>query len=332
MKVKLNNQFDLIDEIYIPTLQFILYPVYYLMQKLLIKFCKKNNSKKKYSISICCIFKNEKKYLEEWIEYYRLIGVEHFYLFDNNSTDEPLELLQKYIDVGIVTFEKYTETGKAYQAKGYSYFYNKYGKESSWIGFLDVDEFVVPKSTNFLIDFLKNYEKYPAIAIYWKMFGTSGLLDSVQGKTVIEQFTVAWQRFHYLTKTFINTRYDSYNYDFGPIHTPRLRVFNKIYIFPVNECKKFIFFNKHPVSRKFSLGENKIQINHYFSKSVNEYVHDKGARGNGYTENFYGIDKLIQREIKNSTSDFSIFKYVTLLKMRLLEPDVIKRAEIKIVE
>ena len=39
----------------------------------------------KYFLSLCCIIKNE-RYLEEFIIYYRLLGVEHFYIYDNDSS------------------------------------------------------------------------------------------------------------------------------------------------------------------------------------------------------------------------------------------------------
>ena len=39
----------------------------------------------KYYLSLCCIIKNE-RYLEEFINYYRILGVEHFYIFDNESS------------------------------------------------------------------------------------------------------------------------------------------------------------------------------------------------------------------------------------------------------
>ena len=40
-------------------------------------------SEKKYKLSICAIFKNEANYLKEWIEYHRMVGVEHFYLYNS---------------------------------------------------------------------------------------------------------------------------------------------------------------------------------------------------------------------------------------------------------
>ena len=44
----------------------------------------------KYYFSICAIFKDESLSIKEWIEYHKLIGVEHFYLYNNNSTDSSI--------------------------------------------------------------------------------------------------------------------------------------------------------------------------------------------------------------------------------------------------
>jgi len=38
--------------------------------------------------SICCIIRDEGSYLVEWIEYSRMMGVEHFFFYDHASTDE----------------------------------------------------------------------------------------------------------------------------------------------------------------------------------------------------------------------------------------------------
>ena len=46
----------------------------------------------KYFMSIACIIKNEGPYLREWLEYHKLIGVEHFYVYDNESSDNTKEL------------------------------------------------------------------------------------------------------------------------------------------------------------------------------------------------------------------------------------------------
>src|SRR4051812_43400023 len=56
----------------------------------------------KYKLVACAIFQNETFFLREWIEYHRIVGVEHFYLYNNLSTDNYLEILQPYIAEGIV--------------------------------------------------------------------------------------------------------------------------------------------------------------------------------------------------------------------------------------
>lgn len=53
-------------------------------------------SKKKYYFSVCCIFKDEAKYLGEWIEYNRIIGVDHIYMYNNNSTDDFRSIIDSY--------------------------------------------------------------------------------------------------------------------------------------------------------------------------------------------------------------------------------------------
>ena len=47
-----------------------------------------------FYFSISSTMKNEGQYLEEWIEFHRLVGCEHFILYDNDSTDDTVEILQ----------------------------------------------------------------------------------------------------------------------------------------------------------------------------------------------------------------------------------------------
>ncbi len=49
-----------------------------------------------------------------------------------------------------------------------------YGSESKWIGFIDADEFIVPRSRDPLSVYLKNFEQYGGLAISSLFFGESG--------------------------------------------------------------------------------------------------------------------------------------------------------------
>src|SRR5215204_456630 len=64
---------------------------------------------KQERIAIATMFQNEAPYLKEWIEYHRLVGVKHFYLWNNQSEDDYLSVLQPYIDKGIVELFQATE-------------------------------------------------------------------------------------------------------------------------------------------------------------------------------------------------------------------------------
>ena len=48
----------------------------------------------KYFLSLGCIIKDE-DYLEEFLLYYRVLGVEHFFIYDNNSTIPISKRLEK---------------------------------------------------------------------------------------------------------------------------------------------------------------------------------------------------------------------------------------------
>jgi hypothetical protein len=61
----------------------------------------------KHYLSVCAIFRNEGPYLREWIEFHRLQGVDHFYLYDNLSTDDGPEILAPYVETGIVTLRSW---------------------------------------------------------------------------------------------------------------------------------------------------------------------------------------------------------------------------------
>src|SRR5919198_6692821 len=53
-------------------------------------------------LSACTLYKDHAEYLREWIEFHRLVGVERFFLYDNESTDDHEEVLAPYVERGIV--------------------------------------------------------------------------------------------------------------------------------------------------------------------------------------------------------------------------------------
>ena len=56
----------------------------------------------RHQLCACAVFQNEARFLKEWIEYHRLVGVEKFYLYNNNSTDAFNTVLYPYLNNGVV--------------------------------------------------------------------------------------------------------------------------------------------------------------------------------------------------------------------------------------
>lgn len=277
---------------------------------------RKPSYSKKYTFSICGIFKDEAPFLKEWIEFHRLVGVEHFYLYNNNSSDNFLMVLEPYIHNGIVTLIDFPHDHA--QFKAYKSFYETYRNESQWISFLDIDEFICPIFYLKLKEWIKPYEKYPVIQIYSKVFGTSGLMCHDYSKLVIEQYHVCWNNLYYFGKCFINTDYDIVS--FNPIchHAPtvwmhllgkrrQIRPVNVFHRSTLGHGEKFFAVNESDPS---------IQINHYWSKAWDVYE-QKRQKTDVYYERNPKEDfcYFLWHENKNNSADFSIYRYLMNLKL-----------------
>jgi hypothetical protein len=293
-----------------------IHQVYY---KIIYAFIKPRNQTEenyKYNVSICAFFKDEADYLKEWIEFHRIVGVDHFYLYNNKSNDNYLDILNKYIRDEIVTLVQWPEPQS--QMKAYQNFFDKYKDETKWVGFIDLDEFVIPNSTNDIYSFLKPFEKNrSSVVINWKMMGSSGFIHRDIKNLLTEDFTCSWEKYLDIGKYFFNTRYEYYpDYKYsGKMHFTWAKV-KGIPVPPVNVFDKVYSFNINPI-RNVKLP---IQINHYLVKSYDEYIQKKSKRGGGvHPLGMHDMNYFYEHEMKCQSVDFHAYKYLILLKLRLME-------------
>jgi hypothetical protein len=127
-------------------------------------------------LSLLTIFKNETMNLKVWLDHYIFQGVEHFYLIDNGSEDNPMEILSDYIDRGLVTYEYMPK--KWHQVQNYREMYSMYNIKSStkWLIVCDLDEFIFGVN-NKLSKVLKSKEEFREINLNWLMFGSDNLIE-----------------------------------------------------------------------------------------------------------------------------------------------------------
>ncbi len=136
-----------------------------------------------YTLSIAAIFQNEAPYLKEWIEYHKSIGVEHFFLYNNNSNDYYLTILDRFIKSGCVTLTEWPskqETNDWWhhsfivQTGAYNDAIEKCRHVSKWLALIDIDEFIVPVSNGNLVQLLEtDYSDVSGLCINWQCYGTS---------------------------------------------------------------------------------------------------------------------------------------------------------------
>lgn len=224
----------------------------------------------KYFLSLCCIIKNE-RYLEEFIIYYRIMGVEHFYIYDNESTIPIQERLSHsfYKDMCTILDIK----GRCRQMDAYNDCLKNFGNETKWLIICDGDEYIVPKKDNHwsIRDFLNEYNNAHAIGINWVMFGTS-FHNTYQDGYLIDKYRYSSKEQDSHIKTICQPKHVI---SCEHPHIVRLKDPSK-YI----DCKRNII--KGPFNNNHTI--DLIQINHYHFRSVEE-INEKFNRGNADTEN-----------------------------------------------
>lgn len=278
-------------------------------------FCKLffKPKKYKYEVSVCAIFMNEGRFLREWVEYHKVIGVSHMYLYNNNSTDNFREVLAPYIESGFVTLYDWPE--KYAQLKIYKDCWEKHKYDTHWLGFIDIDEFVNLQKDDNITDFLSHFKKYPCVYLLWREFGTSGLMKE-DDRLVIERFTSTFNKLQFAGKSFINNEYSSF---FFTVHCYHAYIAGKLPVFAVTDGKRFVY--RTEIFFPYIPYKPKAYLNHYWSKSVEWFNYKNFIRDDVASEKLIKLKRregiFESHEILNVTKDYSIQRFMALVKKNM---------------
>lgn len=105
-----------------------------------------------HELALTAIIKDEAPYIAEWLDYHIAAGVSKFYIYDNESTDDVRDILMPYMQDGTVEYVFYPGKYRQLDAYNESLFLHRF--DCRYMGFIDIDEFLLPLRQERLIDVL----------------------------------------------------------------------------------------------------------------------------------------------------------------------------------
>jgi len=144
------------------------------------KIKEKGNNKYIYHTCVINRAKNENLYIREFVEHYLSIGVEKFYLGDDNPEDvENLsDVLDDYIKKGIVEVE-FTYKRNITLYEFYEYTFRSVYNRCKWFIMYDTDEFLEFHDKNMNVKSYLDmpvFDKCDSIKIHWMIYDDNNLL------------------------------------------------------------------------------------------------------------------------------------------------------------
>jgi hypothetical protein len=159
-----------------------------------------------YRLALCALVRNEEFYVQEWVLWHYLLGVQHFVLYDNDSDDDTRDYLEPLVALGLVTLRR--SPGAEHGAALGGVLDDCLGGggagsvNATWVAHWDVDEFLVLPNGRLNVgaqrqwdahvfhDFLSDFERARAgsVVLHRMDFGANGHAQPPLG-LVLEEFT-----------------------------------------------------------------------------------------------------------------------------------------------
>ncbi|XP_011680506.2 uncharacterized protein LOC100891536 [Strongylocentrotus purpuratus] len=167
-----------------------------------VPLCKAGWNKVHY-LAICTMVNNVDEYFDDWLLYYRYMGIDHVYVYDNSKDGTIIGVLDRFISLGFVTVIPWSHTftpTKTYLEVQIAHENDclwRHRHDTDWILKIDVDEFMQPmfETETRLVDFLHEFEQTlpPSIGIvrvrnwFFSRPSSNVSKEIMSGKSVIER-------------------------------------------------------------------------------------------------------------------------------------------------
>jgi hypothetical protein len=255
-------------------------------------------------LGVAAIVKNELDALPEWIAFHLAVGVSHFLMADNDSTDGTLGYLRELEALGLVTLIQVpTQDDEKPQLQAYAELLASCPGDLDLLAFVDADEFLLPLEAGSAGDALVLRRwlgqrfadpEVSALALHWACFGSAGERFRGDG-LVVERFT--WRA----SRTFRTNRHYK-----SVVRPSRVRQFLNPHhakltagIYHSSQGQPLDASPERPgVSRPICW--EGARVNHYIVKSVEEFVRGKALRGSAATPGHHKGQDYFDRYDRNT--------------------------------
>lgn len=263
---------------------------------------------------IATVFKDEAPFLKEWLDFHLAQGVERFYLADNRSNDQPLTVLQPYIEKGqVVLFQTRSAKMNAFiQAKELNLMLSQIGRQLGadvWVAVIDVDEFLFNPDSLSIQDIIaqRKGQLIAAVLVNWMMFGTSNLPDLDPEQSMLSQLT--WRAHeslgeHRMVKPILYLANTNGFYE-GP-HRPFPRGAARFV-----QADGSLFQEEHP-----AIVHHPLRINHYWYRSEAYYNRYKRAKRRAFGDERSGKREADHIKACNYEQDETILRLTNMPRNR----------------
>lgn len=241
----------------------------------------RNEIKKIRNSLVCTVAKNENKYIREWVEHYKSIGISHIIIYDNNKEgDEKYEEeLNDFIKEGYVDIIN-IRGKEIMQFISFADCYHEHNSLYKWIGLFDVDEFVSINESNTYNNDINNFlnsdlfKEAESVCLPWKIFNDNNIIKVVNNNYSVKKRFTSYHR---------SLKYKSFNRGglgiYSVWHSFNLENDVKE---PFKHIKAFNAAGEKAVINNMILKNpvySPVCINHYLTKSLEEFIKYKSKRG-----------------------------------------------------
>ncbi|KAJ7970712.1 glycosyltransferase family 92 protein [Quillaja saponaria] len=97
-------------------------------------------TRKEHEVCVCTMLRNQGRFIKEWVMYHARIGVQRWFVYDNNSEDDISDVIET-LQSGNYNITRHVWPWIKTQEAGFAHCALRARDVCEWVGFIDVDEF-----------------------------------------------------------------------------------------------------------------------------------------------------------------------------------------------